>query len=72
MIGLLRRCSLAQRFEMRHQENPESRGLSERLKVFEWNSEQNLSAGARLRDYVDVAIDGQRSFLHTSQAERGC
>ena len=29
-----------------------------------------MGAGARLRTYADIAVYGQRSFLHTSQAKR--
>src|SRR6266498_5616043 len=69
---ILLRRSLAQRFEKRHQENPESRSVPEHiLRSFEWNREQNVSARARLRTYVEVAINCQRSFLHASQAQRG-
>ena len=29
-----------------------------------------MRAGARLRTYADIAVYGQRTFLHTSQAKR--
>src|SRR2546421_510110 len=71
VVTKIPRRSLAQRFEKQHQGNPESLNLQLILMCLERYREQNVSAGARLRNYVDIAVYGQRSFLHTSQAKRG-